>query len=117
MGKTIATKTKELPVKLSEDEIKAKGRELAQTHADIAKLESDHAAKKAEMKKATKELEKRIYDLAFQIRTGNEERPVEVDYIISDEGDVIKEVRRDTGEIINIRAPYEGERQKGMFEE
>ncbi len=116
MSKTIATKVKELPVILTPEEISAKGRELAQTHADLAKLQTDQAAQKAEMKKATKELEKRIYELAHQIRSGNEERPVEVDFIITDEGDVIKEVRRDTGEIINIRAPQEGERQRGMFE-
>lgn len=115
--KTVATKIRLLPCHLSEDEVNSKGKELAQLYADITQEEVRQKEVKNQLKKELSRLQTRIGALSNQIRTQSEERNVEVDIMMDDLASVIKEVRRDTAEIINTRAPNESERQTSLFED
>ena len=117
MSKFITTKDRELPCRLTDDEVRNKGKELAQVHSDVTKEEIRQSSVKAEMKGIMEKLENQMSKLAHEIRNQSEERMVVVRFEMDDDGTVVKEIRQDTGEIINIRAPAPSELQKNIFDE
>ncbi len=113
---TIATNKKPLMCLLNTDEILKAGHDLANVSQDIANEEARAKEVKAELNARMAELETRWKKLTTTVVNGKELRDVDVEVIIfrPDEGPeeiMAKEVRKDTGEVINLRALYEDERQ------
>lgn len=109
-------KTRKLPVRLTDTELLAKSKELA---ARITELEDVEATKKsavAQCKLKSDDLEAEIHDLAKILRTGREDREVEVKELRNDQARTIEVIRIDTGEIVESRPMTIHELQKPLFE-
>jgi hypothetical protein len=104
-----------LPCKLSDDELALKSRELA--HAvnkrDSLTLEKSLAAQR--FAKDLKECERRIGDLAEEVRNGVEYRHIKVIERKNFERNVVEIIRTDTHEPCGQRAMRGDERQADMF--
>lgn len=109
-------KLEDLPCALNPDEVRRKGEELAQARKQY--IETSEAAKAAAagFKDKLKALDKDIDELAEQIRSRRETRPVEVIERRDPELAMIETVRVDTGEVVRARAMTLNERQVHLFD-
>lgn len=114
MPKEIKTETRSLPCKLTEDELKKAGRDLAATVQDITQEEGRQESIKSGLKAKMTELGARRDRLAGLIARGEDYREVEVLVQITDNGLEVQEIRKDTHEIMGTRTPYDKERQLVM---
>lgn len=103
-----------LPVKLTEEELLAKGNQQARVMCEYIELE---ARKKeltgdlgAQMKLKRKELDK----LSLQVRSGFETRPVDCMLVPSFDANAVLTVRQDTHETIDRRPMSHLEREKAL---
>ncbi len=112
---TINVRTEQLPVKLTENEIKDAGRKLAQLEGALG----EHAAKEKEIKDDLKSkrssFEGQIAQLASVIRQGHEYRPVSVRIEADYAEDRMYEIREDTLDTVGVRPLTEQDRQARLF--
>lgn len=116
------TRTMRLPVELTKEEIFARGKELARTKdahtAASAKLEQAKLAAKSakeQINSEIKEAEEEMRRLARAIRSGREDRDVEILDKPDFKKGVMNIVRLDTGELVRTRGLTEAERQRSLF--
>jgi len=110
--------TRMLPVELTQEEMLARGRELAAVsgqlgaaHADLDTQSEDWKETKKALQNAIEHLEQELRDLAQIVRSGAEDRSVEC-YQTRNEATGTMEVRRvDTGELVSTRQLSEDEKQ------
>ena len=108
----VIKKTKQhLPCKLTEDELKAKSRELATTVQEINSEEDRQKNIKDQLKAKMSELESRQSRLAGEVAREEVYRDVEVEVRYDDKSDKVTEVRTDTGEVLITRKIWDDERQ------
>lgn len=105
------TETRNLPVKLREDELLERGHSLASVIQDITSEEARQVDVKAQMKARLSELEARRSQLAIVVSRREEQRDVTCDVFHDYDRVVVETVRRDTGEVVYSRAMTEDERQ------
>lgn len=109
-------KTQSLPVKLTEAEITAKGRVLAQTHKLRDEMILKGKASADDYKKLVREIEGDINQISDEIRTGKELREIEV----VDQNDYhrgrVSTVRVDTQEEVCSRNMTAEERQTSFMD-
>lgn len=111
---TVLTTANELlPVKLTDDEVRDRGRELAQRVEGRTKEIQDQKAEKDRMKKDLEDIEGDIARLSRVVRSGEEDHFVAVESRL--EGDMVVFVRTDTGEQLRSRQATESERQISLF--
>ena len=116
--KTLTRKeTKNLPCKLTENEVLAYGRDLASKHAEYARIEAEFTAMKTEFKGKLEEVEARISTLASRIQSGQEYREVETVETKNWTTMTVTQVRTDTGEVLEKRPMREDEKQAELFDE
>ena len=108
--KVIKKVNKYLACKLTDEELRAKSDELAQTVQDTANEETRQTDLKSQMKAKMTELQSRQTQLASHISRREEYRDVQVEILLIGEGKV-KEVRTDTGEVLITRPSREDEIQ------
>ena len=108
--KVIKKINKYLACKLTDEELRAKSDELAQTVQDTANEETRQTDLKSQMKAKMTELQSRQTQLASHISRREEYRDVQVEILLIGEGKV-KEVRTDTGEVLITRPSREDEIQ------
>lgn len=105
---------KKLPVQLSEHERALRGEEMAREHAELGRLQELKRDQAKLMKEQIDASEKRIGELAEQVRTGIEQREVLCFERLRGERGMVDLERTDTGEIIDSRPMRPDERQVGM---
>ena len=108
--KVIKKINKYLACKLTDEELRAKSDELAQTVQDTANEETRQTDLKSQMKAKMTELQSRQTQLASHISRREEYRDVQVEILLIGDGKV-KEVRTDTGEVLITRPAREDEIQ------
>ncbi len=109
------TYIKRIEVDITEDEARQRGEELARIVKDIERVEAEKKASNADLKKRIDALDARKAELAEVIRTGREDREVEVFNARNESRCLIETCRADDGEIIESRPMTATERQLKMF--
>lgn len=111
--KTTSTKitSRNLPVKLTPDELLRIGGELAEAVQDIDAEEDRQGDLKAGMKARLAELEARRTQLAVKIARQEEYRDVRVTIHYDHQRGIVEEIRDDLGEVITTRQMTDSERQ------
>lgn len=116
------TETRNLPVKLSEDELAGKAQELAESVAAEEKLREEFAAWEDTMKQAKKAKQGRIaiahddtVNLGQIVETGVEDRDVPCSWLYTKEAAYLR--RDDTGELVQVRDLRPDEKQAVIGEE
>lgn len=107
-------KTERLPVKLTEDEIREKGKKLAQLMHDKTEVEVEAKNTAAGFKLRIKDIESAGSTLAHEIKSGKEMRQVEVHEQFDYRRGVVEVLRADTMEPIFSRALKPEERQERL---
>lgn len=110
----VETKVRELPVRLSTDEVLARGQRMAQLKQDLEELKLETKTLAKERKQQAEELEQEISSLARAIREKEEKRPVDVEVRFVGNGRIL-EVRTDTGETLIERAADDEEAQQPLL--
>lgn len=114
MAKSLRTQTRSLPCKLTDDEVRNAGGELAAVVQDIATEKERQKDVGAQMKARLAELQSRQTQLAIKVSRREEFREVRVEYEINDGADIVTERRLDTGDIMTIRPARDDERQLAL---
>jgi len=106
--------TRNLPVALTDDEIRKAGDALAMACEDITSEEARAKEIKDDLKNRMSSLEAERNRLAVLVRRKEEYRQVEVDIWFDYQRGMVEEIRTDTGEQIKIRPMTDDERQQGL---
>ena len=106
----LRNETRNLPCKLNDNELRERADELATTVQAVESEESRQDSVKAELKARITELEARQKRLAQVVSRREEYRDVKVRVTLHS-GEVVKEIREDTGEIISTRPAKDYEMQ------
>lgn len=114
MTSVLKTENRSLPCKLTDEELRKAGGELAAVLDDIDTEEKGQEDEKAQMKARLTELKSRQKQLAIKVRRGEEYRQVPVAYEISEGADIVTERRLDTNEVMIIRPARDDERQLAL---
>jgi len=111
-----------LPVELTQDELLARGRELASVKDEHTQAQADLEAATEGWKDSKKAMQERIEDhesemrrIARAIRSGREDRDVDVREEPDFETGIMRTVRADTGDLVQSRGLTEAERQRSLF--
>ncbi len=108
---------KTLPVKLSDDERRMKGSQLAQKIQEGDEIASALAGAKSKYKVEAERVAKEITELARSLREGTEYRDVECEERFDFTAGRVSTVRLDTYETVETRPMKSEERQNKLFEE
>ena len=106
--------TRLLPCKLTDDELREYGQDLAKVRQDILTEEARQVSLKQQLKASLTELEARSLRLSSMIARGEEARDVEVEPRLDFRKSEYCEIRADTGERISERLITEEERQEHL---
>lgn len=115
MGTTVATEFRRLPVKLSPEEQRQRGKTLAERVEEYNREEQAMKAAAELARGKLKNLRRDIDALADVVDTGNERRDIECALMRDDRRFEIVWYRTDTGEEIERRPMTETERQQPLF--
>lgn len=99
-----------LPVALTPDEVRERGRMLARELGEMQQLEADQASQRKEMKEDLEEQSGKVSGLGRVVREGLEHRPVECECRLNMALGLVEEIRLDTGEIIASRSFRESDK-------
>lgn len=103
-----------LRCKLSDEELIARGSEMAEASAEIATLEDQLASIKKEYQAKIDSRQARVNELSGTIRAKSESRMVKCERTFFFDSGLVTEVRSDTKETINTREMRDDERQMEM---
>lgn len=106
---------RKLPVKLSDDELRARSDDLAKAEIDRVNLETRKSADSSNYNRQIKESKLKIAELSQAISSRQEHRDVEIEERRNDETYMIELWRLDTQEKIEQRAMTTQERQINLF--
>jgi hypothetical protein len=107
--------TKDLPVVLTNRELRVRADELAKTVDHVKHIKAEKKANATKFKTQIEEAEGKIGDLATVVKERKELRPVEVVWEANYERSTMELVRLDTGEAIQVRSMTDKERQRQLF--
>jgi hypothetical protein len=100
----MSTETMQLPVKLTPDEIRARGEELAKTLQDINSLEAAKKFSADDFKAQIASKEEHALKLTHAVNSKSEPRQVEIFEEKSYSDSIARIIRRDTGEQVSTRS-------------
>jgi len=108
---------------LTEKEILAYGRELAQINQEIASEEDRQSSLKQELKARIAGIEARRTEISAKVNRGKELREVQIEVTADFKTDMATEIRMDTGEVYRERPlrdrrssrGYQRERRSALF--
>jgi hypothetical protein len=103
-----------LPVKLGDKEIKERGEQLAELLRTVGEKESEKAMTAKEYSNEIKKLEAEVALVADAIRTGQEDREVEIERRPDYDRNAIDIVRKDTGEVVVTEEMKDSDRQSNL---
>jgi DNA polymerase II small subunit/DNA polymerase delta subunit B len=107
---------RDLPVRLTREELEARGQMLALKVDERAEIEVEAKAEAAEYKAQMGDTDKEIRRLSRIVRDKSEPRPVECFEHLNFAGNEVQIVRRDTGEVVDTRAMTDADRQRNLEE-
>lgn len=114
--RVLKVQTRTLPVRLNDNELRQRGDELAVTVQELSAEEDRQKNLKDQMKARISELQARQQKLALIVSRREEFRDVEVACeVVAD--NMVREVRRDTGEVLLTRPFRDEERQYNMLQD
>ncbi len=105
-------KTMDLPVRLTPDQQRQRGLELADCHGAMRVLEEEQKSTKGRWKKQSEEIEVNMARLSRIVQKGEECRPVAVSESENWAEKTVEIIREDTGEQVHYRAMSEHELQQ-----
>ena len=105
---------KELRCKLTDEELLARGQELARALEQMQKREADGKAFAANVKSDIEQYKKEGLRLTSHIAEKSEWRKVECDEVHDFEAGTVSVVRLDTGEVVSERRMWDEERQEDL---
>lgn len=108
--------TKKLPVKLDDDELLERGKQLVENMRKVGVAEEEREAENKKRKGDIAFLEGITARLATSIRTGEEDRDVECEIRKNFSTSSVTIVRIDTGEVVDTRVMDAAERQEELYE-
>lgn len=100
-----------LSVPLTDDEVQARGTELAERHRDYASVEHEKAEATRDCGARLKTIRADMDRLSAIVRTRQELRPVEISHAPDYGRNLVVTIRHDTGEQVASRPMTEYERQ------
>jgi hypothetical protein len=103
--------TRTLRCRLTERELLERGHRLASLHAEISSLEDARRSSASEYKSQIDLAEAQLSAIAREVRSGAQERQVEVRREKDFDRNVEEVIRLDTGEVVETRALTPQERQ------
>jgi hypothetical protein len=108
------TSVNDLPVRLTAAEKALKAEQLVADMHEIQDLEDQKKTATSEYSSKIKRKQEHARQLAYELKTGTELRPVEC-YERPVYGDMVVElIRVDTGEVVSTRGMHPSERQRAM---
>lgn len=108
--------TQKLTCKLTDDEVRNAGTELAAVVQDIAAEKERQADVNAQMKARLTELQSKQTQLAIKVSRREDFRDIKVEYEINEGADIVTERRLDTSEVMTVRPARDDERQLALGE-
>ncbi len=105
-----------LPCSLTEPEKLVRGNQLAHDQETLESHLLDAKEQRAELRKKKSELELKVHSGAEVLRLGKEDREVPC-VLRHGKGELVEEVRTDTGEVIATRRMDADEAQNPLFED
>lgn len=105
-----------LPCRLTDDELREKGQELAHSRETSEKFEAEAAEARKSLKDREALLDGEVSRLARIVRERSEQRPICVEVRLAKKAGMVDEVRVDTGEVIATRKMADREMQTEMLE-
>ena len=111
----LKTYTRDLRCELTPDEVRERGEELAQLHAELRDLEAEKKKAMAAFKLRLDDIKRQAAEKAHDVRTHTEERPVECELWADYLREVRSLVRTDTGEEIRVDGLTDDDRQRSMI--
>lgn len=110
----LKTEPENLPVKLTQDEIRERGERLAAKEGELESHIQRAKQVKADLTANEKRLEADIQSLSLQIRDKSELRQIPCDHIADYKRGVVRVVRQDTEQVVRERAIEESEKQRRL---
>jgi len=107
--------TRNLPVRLSDEELRSRSDDLAKAEIDRVQLETKKSAESSNYNKQIKESKIKIADLSQAISSRQEYRDVEIEERRNEDTFMVEVWRLDTNEKISERAMTSAERQIQLF--
>lgn len=107
----LGSETQKLKVILTEAEKSRHHETLLRCHGELAALEKEETDIKAQLKRRRTAIETRLHNSVSLLNSGYEFRDVEVDRVADYEAGLVRLVRQDTGEEIEIERLSDKERQ------
>jgi uncharacterized protein (UPF0335 family) len=104
---------KTLSCPLSQEQLEARGQELATTCEKISRLEDEKSFVAKQFKEKIEPLVERRIVIARQVRTKSEEREVECEIMLVRDDGVVRTIRLDSGELVDSRAATIDELSRG----
>lgn len=114
MSTLLKTITRNLPCRLSDDELRQRGDALAETCQELHAEEQRQTDVKAQMKARMTELEAKQTRLSIVISRREEYRDVPCDQFGDTVRGTVDIVRRDTAEVVETRPMTDSERQQSL---
>jgi hypothetical protein len=109
--RTLSTSKRNLPCKLTDTEVQTKGTELAKAFKEIEAEEEHQKSVRSDMKAKLDGMNLSASNLSTQITERIEYRDVDVDFVLDETEQVVKTVRSDTGETVDVRQATQDELQ------
>lgn len=110
----MTTELQHLPVKLTDAELLARGRESGELALAIQQVHDELAAAKIAAKEKLKVFGDRDRELDRQLRSGTEDRDVECELRFDFDAGIVRTVRLDTDEVVSERDVTDEERQSTL---
>lgn len=100
-----------LPCQMTAQETILKGKELAEVASEIEAIEAEKKLSASELKKRRERTDARVRELAREVRSGVEYRPIECFEVPRYSTQMVDLVRSDTHHVVRSRAMDPSERQ------
>ena len=111
----IARHTEDLTCQLTTEEVIERGARLAEVEHELAKHARHKQQVASQLKTEEKRLEAERHNLAQQVRSRCEMRPVEVEELADYVRGTVSTLRTDSGQVVHSRALRDSERQATLL--
>jgi hypothetical protein len=115
MGDITWKETRFMRVPLTDEELRARGEQLATELHRLREMEADHAAQKKEMKEDEASQAEAVDRVARIVRDRAEERSVEIELRYHLGSNLLQEIRLDTGEVTATREATKDDQQRASL--
>ena len=109
--------TRNLPVRLTDFELRDRAKELGEKLSEKTRLEAEKKFPADHFKSAIEKAEARIADLGVVVTEGVEYRAIPVTTNKNFDRSLVETIRTDTAEVVDSRPMTADERQQGLFDD